>query len=206
MKLTGPMLSVRAAGSFGNTLTYAENQSGPIGRFRALPADPRSQKQLAYRSAMRMLSLAWATINDAYQASWDNEPLAIAYSNYHAYCAYNLIRFRSSLGLTQRSPPDGYEATATADPPYAEAIDGRAVITLPNVIHNTEWGIYLWRDDSTNVPHDYEHCLGVYDFQHDGTYRFTDIPPQPGTWYYHLQGFRPRGANGKDHGEVDVTI
>lgn len=200
------MLSVRAAGSFGNTLTYAENQSGPIGRFRALPADPRNQKQLAYRSAMRMLSLAWQFVTPFLKATWDNEPLALKYSNYHAFCSFNLLRFAQSLPFSKQPTIISAAAGPTFDPPYIEAVDGRAVMTIPNVVKHGAWGIYLWRDTSTSVPYKLAHCIGVYRFEWNGTHRFTDIPPEPDHYYYQLYPFRTRGCWATPLPELDVVV
>lgn len=205
-RTTGPLLSLSAAGTIARTLSYGRNRSGSFVRFRTMPADPRSQKQLAYRSAIRMLSMAWHDISAARKALWHDLPTAARLSPYHAYCELNLQLFRQSIGLGQVPDYSIGDLAPTYDAPTIANVDGRVTLTVPNLDPGSCWGVYIWRDTATDPPHDLEHCLATCAISSVRTYTWFDTPPAPGHYYYHIRPYRWNQSWKPTFPELDVVL
>lgn len=205
-KTTAPLFSRSASGTVARTITFGNNRSGSFMRFRSMPEDPRTQKQLAYRSALYLLSTHWKKITAANQALWINEPTALEFTPYHAFVGFNLKRFATTDSLSQRPIRASLNAHAVYSNLAIENVDGHAVITFNITTLWGAWGIYLWRDSSTSVPMDLDHCIGVQRLDRTGGHLIVDIPSEPGHYYYQLRPFRRYGYWSPTWPELDVVV
>jgi hypothetical protein len=101
-KTAGPLLSERASGSIGGSLTFDTHRGMPIVRRRGTTAQPRSSAQLRARSRFARLTRAWRDLSHSHRAQWDiwaaaNEPNEehfyehTRWSGANAYLACNAI-------------------------------------------------------------------------------------------------------------------
>lgn len=206
VRTTLPLFSLSAAGTIARTLTYASNRSGPFARLRTKPGDPRTQKQLAHRTAMLFSARAWAVLSAANKATWNNEPFALKFTPYHAFCHTNLQRYRQQLGFTQRPATYSVPTASTYDTPSIANVAGQVHITFPNLVPNGDWGMYLWRKHSSPVTRTYKWCLGVILLDTSRTYTFYDLDPLAGANYYRGRTFRKGGLWSVLTPEFNVTI
>lgn len=205
-KTTAPLFSLAASGTVARTLSFGSNRSGSFVRFRSMPGDPQTQKQVAYRSALYLLSTHWKKITQANQNLWNNEPIALEFTPYHAFVGYNLTRFAATTTLSQRPIRISANLHATYSDLAITNVDGHAVITFNITNVFGAWGIYLWRNSSTSVPMDLDHCIGVQRMDRPGGHLIVDIPSAPGTYYYQLRPFRRLGFWSPLWPELNVTV
>lgn len=201
----GPLLSFRASGTVASTLAYGRNRSGAFVRIRTMPGDPRSQRQVAYRSALAVINLQWPRTPAAWLPLWDDFPPAQTLSRYHAYARFNLLRFRQQLTISCRPYPTSIYAHPNYGTPTIQAVDGRAVITVPWTYRGGAAGIYLHRDTSPSPPKDFVHTIGLASIHGSHTQTYVDVPPTPGHYYYRLQPWRICGGWSPVLPELDVV-
>lgn len=109
MALFKSHLVTQASGSVGGT-TYAHTGSGLYMRARSIPVNPNTGAQLAVRSALTALVMAWIeTLTAAQRASWDlwasnvqfTNPLGDSFniSGQNAYIGANTARLQANSKL-----------------------------------------------------------------------------------------------------------
>lgn len=206
VQTTAPLFSISAAGTIARTLTYGHNRSSPFVRYRSMPVDRHSQKQGAFRSAMRLLSNRWPTLTQIWKDKWNAKPLSTSLSPFHAFTRFNMLRFRQQLPFSKQPTIQALMGHPVYDAPTIANVNGRVVLTINLTSGKGAWGIYLWRNTSTSVPRDLEHCIGVFDFEHERTYTFTDTPTEPGHYYYQFRPFRVRGFWSPLLPELDIEV
>ena len=101
-KTTAPLLSERASGSIGGSLTYDTHRGIPVVRRRGSTAQPRTKAQLRARGRFARLTKAWRALTASQRAQWNtwaaaNEPNEehfyehIRWSGANAYLACNSV-------------------------------------------------------------------------------------------------------------------
>lgn len=70
-KLTGPLLSEQARGSFGPRLTYSERKSGSQARWQRAQADVITPARTTQRSFFIIAVSWWHELTDAEKSQWD---------------------------------------------------------------------------------------------------------------------------------------
>ncbi len=69
-KITGPLFSLRARGSLGDTLVYARWRGIPYIRTYVIPANPQSLAQIEVRNIFRSLNALWLRSPTDFRAPW----------------------------------------------------------------------------------------------------------------------------------------
>lgn len=94
MKVTAPLLSLDASGTFGKAIVASKWKGRNYMRRHVIPSNPRSAAQTANRSMMAFLSQNWDQLSALIQAGWD--PLASQgnFSGFNAYVRFNMNRWK----------------------------------------------------------------------------------------------------------------
>lgn len=69
-KVTAPLMSMEASGAFGNAIVFARWKGISYARQYVVPANPRTQAQLAVRSYFTRAVEAWHGEDAATKAQW----------------------------------------------------------------------------------------------------------------------------------------
>ena len=96
-RVTGPMFSLRAAGTYGGELTFATVQGRNIVRRRVDPRDPRTASQLTQRARIAEIALMWHSASATIRAQWQAAAAPLQ-SNGYAY-------FVRQCHLQDKHPP-----------------------------------------------------------------------------------------------------
>lgn len=96
-KLRGPLMSLDARGSLGDSLTFARIGNTNFARHRAKPSNPQTLAQQITRARGRYLNALWQLLNATYRATW--QPIADerAFTLINALQATNLKRLSDGL-------------------------------------------------------------------------------------------------------------
>jgi len=92
MKLTGPMMSIDASGTFASTMTFAKWKGRNYARRTVTPANPDSDGQRTQRAMMRYLAQEWGSA-PIVPGPWQDLADTGKYSPFNAYVAFNLNRW-----------------------------------------------------------------------------------------------------------------
>lgn len=68
----GPLLSLKAAGTFGKTITYQGRPSGTAAYLRTTSYDKRSDDQATTRDYFLSAATYWGKIGLPYQTQWNS--------------------------------------------------------------------------------------------------------------------------------------
>jgi len=71
-KVQGPLMSLKATGTFGKTLTYQGRAGSTAVFLPKTPYDPKSVAQVAHREYVKRGIYYWHTMGALYQTLWNN--------------------------------------------------------------------------------------------------------------------------------------
>ncbi len=72
-KLRGPLFSLDATGRLARAFAISRRLSGPAWGLRGRPNDPRTDKQLTWRTMWQLAAALWHDLSPAEQAVWEHE-------------------------------------------------------------------------------------------------------------------------------------
>jgi len=205
VRTRGALLSLDASGTLAKTLIHSSCRGTPYTKRHVVPRDPKTQKQLAGRAAMRWIQNAWPKVSATNRLTWaalaeqDNLPL------YQAFLRYNLRRVYLLEAPSPIYPP---AAVLTAgDYDYSEFLPGIRQIhihfRLGNL--NESWALAYYRSTTPNFTTKPEHLIyGSATMTLDVIYDDTDVSPGV-AYYYNMRHYGPDGAWGQ-HKWSDARI
>jgi uncharacterized protein involved in type VI secretion and phage assembly len=84
-KVSGPMLSLRASGTFKNLLVFEDG--GSTQRVRAVPAStkPRTPIQRTHMTKIQNLAASWSQQSDSTRAAWSTRALDFGTTGYRLW-------------------------------------------------------------------------------------------------------------------------
>lgn len=190
VKLRGPCLSLDAAGSIGQALTFSTWRNRPYAKHYATPANPRSPAQTGWRAMVGFLQRYWSLLTTPQQATWESLAEQSNTSPYNAFTRYNLIRWRHF-----HYPTKTYPATELLD--YGNVGVWSFTTTLPRAIQQTlrfsaeydNWGYVLFRSTSTGFTPAPANAVYIFPIEDAANHYYLDAPLEPGTYYYRLARF-----------------
>jgi hypothetical protein len=197
VRTRGALLSLDASGTLAKTLIHSSCRGTPYTKRHVIPRDPKTQKQLAGRAAMRWIQNAWPKVSAANRLTWaalaeqDNLPL------YQAFLRYNLRRVYLLEAPSPIYPP---AAVLTAgDYDYSEFLPGVRQIhihfRLGNL--NESWALAYYRSTTPNFTTKPEHLIyGSATMTLNVIYDDTDVTPGV-SYYYNIRHYGPDGAWGE---------
>lgn len=104
-RTTGPLLSMDASGSVGNSITFAKWKGRNYVRRYAIPANPRSTAQISIRAAMQLYTSLYKANESEVIAAYDTIAQSLKISPFNAYTRAGLKAWKSSVLVF----PDGDE-------------------------------------------------------------------------------------------------
>ena len=71
-KVQGPMLSLKAEGTFGKTITFQGRKGSTAAFLRKVPYDPKNATQQNIRGYMTLAVDYWQKLSPVYQSQWND--------------------------------------------------------------------------------------------------------------------------------------
>ena len=69
-KVTGPLMSLSAAGSFGDTITFGKWKGIQYARIKSTPTNPNSVNQQAQRTLFQNAVAGWQALTEQVKGNW----------------------------------------------------------------------------------------------------------------------------------------
>ena len=132
--VSGPMMSVDAAGKFGGSMVFAKWKGRNYVRQLVTPSNPKSAKQMGVRVMLGFLAAVWKAKTAPKWTGWSAAAIARMISEFNAFVSENLARWQLSKAPTQVYP--AAEAT-TGSPDTTAPVraicfkNSRRVVFLP---------------------------------------------------------------------------
>jgi hypothetical protein len=196
MRVTGPMMSIDASGTFAKTLVAAKWKGRNYMRAHAIPSNPRSAGQTAFRAMFKFLGSQWSSIATGDQETWATDADNEAISPFNAYQRYNQKRWANFLAPSQINPADLTGTPATVDTITATA--GVRQITLAVGLSNLtdNWGLIIFRKVGADPANVQTEVIAVVEATASPV-TYVDNGLTPGTTYhYEVQPFTLTGEKG----------
>jgi hypothetical protein len=87
-KVTGPMLSVTASGTFADLITFSRWKGIPYARLRVIPENPQTASQMSVRGTLTAGVSIWqddAQVPDASVSAWEASAAGTGMSGFNRY-------------------------------------------------------------------------------------------------------------------------
>ena len=104
-RTTGPLLSMDASGSVGNSITFAKWKGRNYVRRYAIPANPKTTGQISIRTAMQFYTSMYKANSAAVDAAFETEAQSLKISPFNAFIKSAMKAWKSSVIIE----PDGTE-------------------------------------------------------------------------------------------------
>lgn len=189
VKLKGPGLGLAAAGSVGGEVSFANWKGKPYLKTKSRPKQPNTESQIALRAIMRFLSKAWAAIDPALKATWNELAAATTISPFNAYQAYNIKRWHNF-----KAPSTTYPCEERLD--YSNyvfyGVTGGPRSVLHDLTSGTQfhgWGYLLHKLTDTDDDRRWDNLFYAFTVPEAGEYRHTTSPHPAGTHHWMCTNF-----------------
>jgi hypothetical protein len=189
VKVNAPAFSLDASGSLANAITFSKWKGRNYVRSLVRPSNPKSVLQVAVRSMMKFLAQNWASMTAPEQADWLDLAKATSISNFNAFVAANMTRWRQMHAPSTYTPAT--EAGTQAACAAATAVGGyhQAVVTFNVAGVNDGWGIAIERNTVDVYKGTIAAIVGVIPTPAAEAIEWTDTPLTAGTYYYYWRRF-----------------
>ena len=94
--VSGPLFSLQARGSLGDTITYARLGRTNYSKVHFSPTNPRSDKQIRRRAMTKWLTQTWSGLSTSEKSNFERLGSAWNLSPYHAWLKFNSKRWTSN--------------------------------------------------------------------------------------------------------------
>lgn len=194
VKLKGPAMSVKATGSIGDVLTFSRTKKVQYIKHKPTPAQPQTGNQVSMRMMMKFLSQQWASLTDAYKASWEDAYDDAQITRYYAYIKHNLTRWRSRKAPSKQYPALEAGQAGTGIALYATGkVRHIKIKTAITTSLNEVWGLLLFHSTAGAPDPDFNKLIHVIHITDTQWHYWLNTPLPAGTHYYRVTGFTTTG-------------
>lgn len=208
VKLFAPAMSLDATGTVADAMTFSKWKGRNYLRKRSAPSNPKTGLQVGIRSMFGFLTANWDAITTTRKATWSTLAQARNISNFNAYVASNVQRWKRFQAPSHRDPAweDGEVGTYAVGQPAATG--GVSSITIAHNLdddNNDNWGLMIFKG-STGFSTALANCVAVILSDQDATdYSWIDTALAPATYFYNTRLFTNVGDLGAELGEISAA-
>jgi len=204
-RVTGPLMSMDASGTIAGAIVFSRWKGLPYVRRHAIPSNPKSDKQVSVRAAMRFLTREWPTLTAPEVHEWELLADTMHQSAFNRFCGMNAARWRSFLAPVA-DPTAAIAGTAPNTPTLVGTGGVRmAQIAISWLTVPPDLGWWVHRSASPGFTPAYDNLVGAIDMVSSAT-DFVDTPLAPGTYYYKVRGAVRNGVWGAFSLEESVVV
>ncbi len=195
VRVTMPMMSMKASGSIGKAVTFASWKGRDYARRLAIPANPNSGLQVGIRSVFKFITQNYKNLLPADLSDWEALATTNDVTPLNAQVADACGRARRNLGWR--------ENTTDADPAQIDAVTGAAAVAQPRTlvlgwtapVANQPDSCYaIYRSTVTGFTPDISNLVAVVE---KDVLSYTDVGLTAGVpYYYRIRGLSKSGFLG----------
>ena len=205
VKVRGPMFSLGASGTLAKAVTFSICKGRPYVRERVIPSNPKSGAQTGRRAMLKFLSQAWAALDAAEQATYQDLADELVSAPFNAYISINMKRWHNFESPTQETPAG--EANNGSDNVLTAAVweENRVKLTLAGTGLAEAWGITFHASLTGTFTPTVGNCIMV---EPDTTIASHDVfwtPPAVDTYYFDTIAFSDDGIKETEGGEQSAV-
>lgn len=197
-RVTGPLMSIEASGTYAKTLVYAKWKGRSYCRERVIPNNPRSALQTAVRAMMAYASNRWASIPALDQASWEEGALALEISPFNLFVKTALDRWQLTEAPSDNATPGAGGGdlvigtiTRTGNEGYATLGGTPNVTTAADAV-----GVVILRSTAEITAISWANAIAIIPVTPDEAWLYTDSPLAAGTYHYRFAYISAEGELG----------
>ena len=205
-KVTGPLMSISASGTFAKTLVYSRWKGRPYVRERVIPDNPRSALQTGVRSLWKFLSKYWESISAPNKLTWAELATAQEITNFNAYMQYNMDRWQLFGSPTQANPAAETSTALTVTTQTLTGHAGYATVEITPSGSTDIWGLAIFRSTAEITTPNWSDCIAVVDADGANKVTYTDSPLEAATYHYRTAVLNVDGKMGTVHADGTATV
>lgn len=111
-RTTGPLLSMDASGSVGNSITFAKWKGRNYVRRYAVPANPRSVGQTSIRTAMKYYTAMWKNYQAGLEGEYTLQAQSQKISPFNAFTRAGMKNWKSSIIISDTATEVSFGTTS----------------------------------------------------------------------------------------------
>ncbi len=182
-RTTGPLMSMGASGTIGNTMTFSSWKGRSYVRRTVIPANPQSPAQVAVRAMLTFLSQAWKSLTSVNQATWNVSAQNQQLSPFNAFVQDNARRWTTGEFPSQATPPTAATNSAALSL-IATSGQASANLSLTQTGGSNLWAVAIYRSTTTSFSPTRNACIAIVPWSGSGTLNWQDTGLTAGTYYY----------------------
>jgi hypothetical protein len=202
----GPLMSMEASGTVGNTLTFAKWKGRPYVRNRVVPANPKSSGQLGIRAMLKFLGAAWTALSAPDRASYNADAAANSISAFNAYIAYNMARWRDALLPSQTKPAELAHSGSSVTGMTLTGGAGSVNVAITLATASNQWGVIIFRDSSTITALNRSKAVHVIPVSGQTSLSYLDTDLEAGTYHYRAAALTDDGVQGTAIADATAVV
>jgi len=207
VKITGPLLSLHASGSIGETVTFSTTRGRAYAKTSSVPRNPKTAAQLASRAMFTFLTRAWKNISAADQATWSSNAERMNVPPYNAYLEFNLTRWRNFTPPSKILPPPGTGTYPTTPAQFATAVTRGVALKITSIAAGDLWAYAIFRGLAPGFTTGFDNLIAIpKPSTPAGHTEYLDSPLAPGTYYYNFRSILSDGKMSPEINEKNATV
>jgi hypothetical protein len=194
--LTGPLMSLDASGTIGDTITYAKWKGRNYARTRVIPSNPKSASQTGMRSMFSFLTKQWDSLSSNDQATYDEAAEAKSISSFNEYISYNMARWKNYSPPSQAKPAAEASTPLTVSDMTLTGGEAHVNISLTPSGSTDIWGFEIYRSDAEITNPNNSNCIAVIEADGANAVEYNDTGLEAGTYHYRAAVINTDGIRG----------
>jgi hypothetical protein len=195
-RVTGPLMSVSASGTFAKTLVYSHWKGRPYVRERVVPENPKSAKQTGIRAMMGFLAQIWLNLSAGVKDDYDELASSLSISAFNAFVGQNLDRWQNFHSPSQAYPAANASTGLTITTMGLTGGVGQVSVVLTPSGATSIWGYLIFRSLAEITVPSWTNCIAVIEANGANAVTHVDTPLVAGTYHYRSAAFNVDGVMG----------
>ena len=204
--VNGPMFSLGASGTIGNTLVFSIWKGRAYVRQRVIPTNPQSASQTGMRSMFSFLAKQWVNLSTADQDTFNADAESKSISPFNSYMALNMDRWKNYLPPSQTFVPAEASTPLTITTMNLTGGEAYVNVELTPSGGTDIWGFEVYRDLAEIT--DPNNSNAVYVMEADGANmcEFNDTGLAPNTYHYRAAVINVDGIRGTAIADATAVV
>jgi hypothetical protein len=202
----GPLMSMDASGTVGDTMTFAKWKGRNYVRNRVIPANPKTAGQLGIRAMLKFLGQAWAALTAQNKASFEAGAIAKSISAFNQYMSVNMARWRDSLLPAQNDVAAKAHTPSAVSQMTLTGGNGSVNVAITIATAVNQWGVIIFRDLAAITALNRSKAVAVIPVSDQTSLNFLDSGLEPGTYHYRAVAITDDGVQGTAIADATAVV
>ncbi len=204
-RVTGPLMSIDASGTYGKSLVFAKWKGRNYVREHVKPSNPKTAKQIGVRSMLAFLAMSWNGLASLAKGTWTELAAQSSISPFNAFISANLKRWQNFAAPTQANPAAEASTGLTITTQTLTGGAGSVTIQLTPSAGTNISGYMIFRDIAEITAPSWDNCVAVIPADGANQVTFVDSPLAAGVYHYRAVAFNVDGKLGTVHADASST-